>query len=113
MVDRYGTSAVVIHSAKGQQYMDSIQTQIKFETVPLASILAGNQAMILSAHPHPRKDLFWQKAIQKQFDCFEIIVDELLVPTKKEKIHLRIVKLKRIGKKLLNNDSHLTQSNKK
>lgn len=101
MADQNGTSAVVIHSSKGQRYMNMIQEQIKSEKVPLPSILAGNHTMIQSVHPHPRKELFWQQAIRQRFDKFEDIVDELLVPTTKERINLWIVKLKRIGKRML------------
>ena len=101
MVNQNGTSAVVIHSSKGQRYMNSIQEQIKSEKVPLPSILAGNHTMIQSVRPHPRRDIFWQQAIQQQYDGFESILDELLMSTPREKINLWIVKLKRIGKKIL------------
>lgn len=100
MVDRNGTSAVIIHSPKGQYYFDILRKQIKSEKVPISSILAGNKSMVQSVIPHPRRNMFWEKAIQQQFECYEDIIVRLLVPTMTEKINLWVVKLKRIGKRL-------------
>ena len=101
MVDRNGTSAVIIHSPKGQYYFDILRKQIKSEKVPISSILAGNKSMVQSVIPHPRRNMFWEKAIQQQFGCYEDIIVRLLVPTMTEKINLWVVKLKRIGKRIL------------
>ena len=101
MVDRNGTSAVIIHSPKGQYYFDILRKQIKSEKVPISSILAGNKTMVQSVIPHPRRNMFWEKAIQQQFGCYEDIIVRLLVPTMTEKINLWVVKLKRIGKRIL------------
>lgn len=101
MLDKNGTSAVLIHSPKGQHYFDLLRQQIKSEKVPISSILAGNKSMVQSVIPHPRRNMFWQQVIQQQFECFEGIIVRLLVPTVTEKINLWIVKLKRIGKRIL------------
>lgn len=101
MVDRNGTSAVIIHSPKGQLYFEAIKKQIKWENVPFSSILSGNKTMVQSVLPHPRKNVFWQLAIQQQFDGFENIIVQLLKPTLMERVNLVIVKIKRIGKKIL------------
>ena len=101
MVDRNGTSAVLIHSLKGQHYFDLLRKHIKSEIVPISSILAGNKSMVQSVIPHPRRNMFWQQVIQQQFECYEDIIVRLLVPTVTEKINLWIVKLKRIGKRIL------------
>ena len=39
MLDKNGTSAVLIHSPKGQHYFDLLRQQIKSEKVPISSIL--------------------------------------------------------------------------
>ena len=101
MMDRNGTSAVLIHSPKGQYYFDLLKKQIKSKKVPVSSILAGNKPMVQSVIPHPRKNMFWQQVIQQQFECYEDIIVRLLVPTMTEKINLWVVKLKRIGKRIL------------
>ena len=101
MVDRNGTSAIIIHSSKGQLYFEAIKKQIKWEIVPVSSILSGNKTMVQSVLPHPRKNMFWQLAIQQQFDGFENIIVQLLKPTLMERVNLVIVKIKRIGKKIL------------
>ncbi len=101
MLDNNGTSAVLIHSPKGQYYFDLLKKQIKSKKVPVSSILAGNKPMVQSVIPHPRKNMFWQQVIQQQFECYEDIIVRLLVPTMTEKINLWVVKLKRIGKRIL------------
>lgn len=101
MMDKDGTSAVLIQSQKGQRYFDTLKEQIKSEKVSIASILASNKSMIQSAVPHPRKNLFWQQAMKQQYEGFEDIIVQLLRPTIKEKINLWIVKLKVVGKRIL------------
>ncbi len=101
MVDRNGTSAVIIHSPKGQVYFDTIRKQLKFEIVPINSIISGNKTMVQSVIPHPRKNMFWQLAIQQQFNDYEEIVLKLLEPTLMERLNMLVVKIKRVGKKIL------------
>ena len=101
MVSKNGTSAVIIHSPKGQCYFEKLINLIKYEKVPLSSIIAGNKTMVQSVVPHPRKNLFWQEAIEQNYNSYEDIIVRLLKPTMKEKTNLWIVKLKRIGKRIL------------
>lgn len=99
MMNRDGTSAVLIHSKKGMYYFNMIKGQIKSKQVSITSVLSSNKPMIQSVIPHPRKEIFWKRAIGQQFDCFGDIIVQLLRPTTKEKISLLMVKLKKIGKK--------------
>lgn len=101
MRNRNGTSAVIIHSQKGQSYFDSVASKVNRKRIPLSSILPGNLTMIQSVAPHPRKELFWQRAIEQRYDRFEDIITKMLVPTTAETINLWIVKLKRLGKRIL------------
>lgn len=102
MENRNGTSAVIIHSPKGNELFDAVAAQMCRKEIPISSVLAGNSAMVHSVSPHPRKDLFWRRAIEQRYEHFEEIVEELLVPTMSEKINLLVVKWKRVIKRILN-----------
>lgn len=95
MLDNNGTSAVLVHTLKGQQLFSKIKGQIRSKEVSLNSILAYNKPMVQSAAPHPRKEQFWKKAIEQQFNCYENLIVQLLKPTLLEKLNLWIVAIKR------------------
>lgn len=95
MLDNNGTSAVLVHTLKGQQLFSKIKGQMRSKEVSLNSILAYNKPMVQSAAPHPRKEQFWKKAIEQQFNCYENLIVQLLKPTLLEKLNLWIVAIKR------------------
>ena len=101
MHNKNGTSAVIIHSQKGQDYFDLVASKVNRKKIPLSSIIPGNLSMIQSAAPHPRKELFWKRAIEQYYDRFEDIIAEMLVPTTTERIKLWVVRIKRLGKRVL------------
>ena len=101
MMDKNGTSAVVIHSLKGQQLFSKINGKMRGEEVSLDSILAYNKPMVQSVAPHPRREQFWERAINQEFNYYENLIVQLLKPTLSEKINLWFVTIKRIVKKVL------------
>lgn len=101
MMDSNGTSAVMIHTLKGQQLFSKIKGQMRSEKVSLNSILAYNKPMVRSVVPHPRKEQFWKQAIKQEFNCYENLIVQLLKPTLLEKLNLGIVAIKRSVKSFL------------
>ena len=101
MLDSNGTSAVMVHTLKGQQLYSKIKGQMRSEEVSLDSILAYNKPMVQSVVPHPRKEQFWKHAIEQEFNCYENMIAQLLKPTLLEKINLWFVTIKRKIKKAL------------
>lgn len=101
MVDKNGTSAVVIHSHKGHQLFSKIKSQMRSEKVSLDSILAYNKPMVQSVASHPRREQFWKQVVEQGFHCYEDLIVQILKPTFPEKINLYIVKIKRTIKRAL------------
>lgn len=101
MLDSNGTSAVMVHTLKGQQLFSKIKGQMRSEEVSLDSILAYNKPMVQSVVPHPRKEQFWKQAIEQEFNGYENLIAQLLKPTLSEKINLWFVTIKRKIKKAL------------
>ena len=86
MLDSNGTSAVMVHTLKGQQLFSKIKGQMRSEEVSLDSILAYNKPMVQSVVPHPRKEQFCKQAIEQEFNFYENLIAQLLKPTLSEKI---------------------------
>lgn len=101
MLDSNGTSAVMVHTLKGQQLFSKIKGQMRSEEVSLDSILAYNKPMVQSVVPHPRKEQFWKQAIEQECNGYENLIAQLLKPTLSEKINLWFVTIKRKIKKAL------------
>lgn len=99
MMDKNGTSAVIIHSPKGQKFFSKIKEQIKSKKIPMDSILAYNKSMVQSVIQHPRTKKFWNQAIEQGYVHYEDLIIQLLKPTLVEKFNLWIVKIKRAVKR--------------
>lgn len=101
MVNKDGTSAVLIHSRAGQNCFDKIAEKVNWKSIPVDSVLAGNSTLVRSVPPHPRKELFWKQAIDRRYEHLEELIADVLAPTAAEKVNFWIARLKRAGKKIV------------
>lgn len=59
MDDDKGTSLVLLHSSKGQQFLNAVREELRLKPVQAEQALKGNSAMTRSAAPHKNRQLFF------------------------------------------------------
>lgn len=99
MNDGKGTSAIIVHSAKGKQFLQSIGSEMHVQEIPTEKVLRYNRAMQESAQVHPRRDLFFR--LLENGENVADAIAQALKPTWADRIKKTEVAIKRLGKKLL------------
>lgn len=99
MNDKKGTSAIISHTEKGAQLLQSISDLAQIREVPVEKVLQYNLAMTESARPHPRRESFF--ALLQNGGEVALAIEQMLMPTFKERLKKVEVTIKRFGRKLL------------
>ena len=93
MDDDKGTSLVLVHSEKGQRYLDALCTQLRIKDSPIEQALIGNPSMLHSAKAHRRRKQFFDNLGKMPFDA---LVAKYCKPERSLKNRLKSM-LKKIG----------------
>ena len=99
MNDKKGTSAIITHTEKGTQLLQSVSDLLQVQEVPVEKVLRYNLAMTESAVSHPRRENFF--ALLQNGEEVAFAIEQMLKPTLKERLKRVEVAIKRIGRKIL------------
>ena len=104
MDDNKGTSLALIHSEKGQYYLDMCYNQLRLKEVPVLQAISGNPSMLRSACPHRyRKQFFdhlgkipFDRLVEKYCKRTHTLKELVIILLKQMQVYSIIQKLKRI-----------------
>lgn len=99
--DNKGTSAVLIHTAKGHAIVEGLANQMQMVEVSIEQIVPYNTAINASSRMHPRRALFYERMQKDTNGNIDDMLTNVLKPTITDHLLMGVVHIKRIGKKLL------------